>query len=289
MTLIIESSIDDGIRSEAFAGGPTRPTSSTSGLSWGAITAGAVAAAAASVILLAVGSSIGLASVTPWAITSASIGAFTLGAAIWLVLTQWIASGIGGYLAGRLRARWPGTHDHEVFFRDTAHGFLAWAVATLFTLTLISMAAGTSLRSGDQPGALTGRDDASVDLLAYDVDYLFRSDRSLQSASLGDARLQADRILKVAMITNAASPQDKAYLAQLVVQETGASPAIAQGRIGEVLVREQEVRQKLVLAADVARKSAATLAIYTALSMLIGALIASVAAALGGLQRERNP
>lgn len=283
MTIAFESSIDDPGRNAPIA------RASTSGLSWGAVIAGAVAAAAASVILLAIGSSIGLASVSPWAATGASIGAFTLGAAIWLIITQWVASGVGGYLAGRLRTRWPHTDEHEVFFRDTAHGFLAWAVATLFTLVLIAVTAGNSLPSGDRMSATAGHDDAGSALLAYDVDFLFRNSRPAPSTSLDEARLQADRILKTTMITNSVSLQDKAYLVQLVVQQTGISPAMAQVRVEEVLVWEQGVRQKFALAADIARKSAASLAIYTALSMLIGALIASIAAALGGHQRERNP
>lgn len=289
MTLINEPSIDHLNSRQALTTTSIGRSASASGLSWGAIIAGAVAAAAASVILLAVGSSIGLASVSPWGQAGASVGALTLGAVIWLILTQWIASGVGGYLAGRLRTRWPGTHENEVFFRDTAHGFLAWAVVTLLTVTLLATTAGNSLRGNGQTDAIVGRDDKGSVLLAYDVDYLFRNNRSVPSASLAEARLQADRILKTTIITNATSPQDRAYLVQLVIQETAISPAMAQRRVGEVLVREQEARQSLIQATEIARKSAAALSIYTALSMLIGALIASVAAALGGKQREQNP
>jgi hypothetical protein len=101
----------------------------TSGVSWGAVIAGAFGTAALSLMLLALGTGVGLSSVSPWANTGASAAAVTWAAIIWIVVMQVISSGVGGYLAGRLRTRWRNVHTHEVFFRDTAHGFLAWAVA----------------------------------------------------------------------------------------------------------------------------------------------------------------
>ena len=104
---------------------------STSGVAWPAIIGGAFAAAALSLILLALGSGFGLASVSPWPNAGASVTTFTVMTAVWLIVTQWLASGLGGYLTGRLRTKWVGLHTHEVFFRDTANGFLTWATATV--------------------------------------------------------------------------------------------------------------------------------------------------------------
>ncbi|PIM51972.1 hypothetical protein CS062_17055 [Roseateles chitinivorans] len=111
-------------------------------MSWGAVLAGAAAAAALSLILLLLGVGLGLAAVSPWAGDGASAG--TLGAAgiAWLAFTQLAASGLGGYLAGRLRVRWRGTDADEVHFRDTAHGLLSWAVATLFTAATLTASVG---------------------------------------------------------------------------------------------------------------------------------------------------
>ena len=105
--------------------------SSSSGVSWPAIIGGAFAAAALSLILLALGSGFGLASVSPWSNSGASLTSFTAMTAVWLIVVQWLASGLGGYLTGRLRTKWAGLHTHEVFFRDTANGFLSWAVASV--------------------------------------------------------------------------------------------------------------------------------------------------------------
>src|SRR5579863_2200611 len=98
----------------------------TSAVSWAAVIAGAFVAAASSLILLEIGTGFGLASVSPWSYRNPSAGTVAIGAVVWLIVVQWIASGLGGYLTGRLRTRWTGTHSHEGFFRDTAHGFLTW-------------------------------------------------------------------------------------------------------------------------------------------------------------------
>jgi hypothetical protein len=113
--------------------GPATPAneSSKSALSWPTIIAGAVAATSTSVLLLALGSGLGLISASPWPGSGAFAGTLTALAAIWFIAVQWIASGLGGYLTGRLRTKWAGTHTHEVFFRDTAHGFVTWALATV--------------------------------------------------------------------------------------------------------------------------------------------------------------
>jgi hypothetical protein len=127
----------------------------SSAVSWGAIVAGAAAAASLSLILLILGVGLGLSSVSPWAREGVSATAFGVSTVVWLTLTQLLASGLGGYLAGRLRTRWAAVHSDEVFFRDTAHGFLAWAVASLATAALLTSAIGSIVGSGVQAGAAT--------------------------------------------------------------------------------------------------------------------------------------
>ena len=97
---------------------------STSGVAWPAIIGGVFAAVALTLILLALGSGFGLASVSPWFGFGASATTFTVMTAVWLIVTQWLASGLGGYLTGRLRTKWVGLHTHEVLFRDTANGMV---------------------------------------------------------------------------------------------------------------------------------------------------------------------
>ncbi len=125
----------------------------TSAVSWGAILAGAAAAAALSMILLILGTGLGLSSVSPWALDGVSATTFGVSTIIWLTLTQLIASGMGGYLAGRLRTKWVEVHADEAYFRDTAHGFLTWAVASLATAALLTTVIGSIIGGGVKAGA----------------------------------------------------------------------------------------------------------------------------------------
>ncbi|TIN14647.1 MAG: hypothetical protein E5Y31_31880, partial [Mesorhizobium sp.] len=98
--------------------------SSAPAVSWGPIIAGAFGAATLTLILMLLGSGLGLTMVSPWSSSNVSVTTFAASTAAWLVVVQWLSSGVGGYLAGRLRTKWVGIHTDEVFFRDTAHGFL---------------------------------------------------------------------------------------------------------------------------------------------------------------------
>ncbi|MEJ0096815.1 MAG: hypothetical protein WDM84_01010 [Bauldia sp.] len=169
-------------------------------MAWSAIIAGALVAVAVSVVLLVLGSAYGLASMSPWSGAGASAASFGVGAAIWLIVTEWLASGIGGYLAGRLRTKWVGVHDHEVFFRDTAHGFITWAVATVLVSTLLastlasivgvgtqavsSVASGAAqVAAGAAQGAAGNASPQFLDPTSYFVDRLFRADSGTGQAA----------------------------------------------------------------------------------------------------------
>ena len=128
--------------------------SSKSAVSWGAIIAGAVVAAAVSLVLLALASGLGLASVSPWPDSGASLKTFSVMTAIGLIVVQWLASGLGGYMTGRLRTKWTGTHTHEVFFRDTAHGFIMWALSTVLVASLLASAAASLVGAGAHGAAM---------------------------------------------------------------------------------------------------------------------------------------
>ena len=132
--------------------------SSASGVEWAAITAGALAAVGVSIILFTLGSGLGLSGANPWSFVPQAVATFTIGAGIWLIVMQWLSSALGGYLAGRLRKKWVGVRTDEVFFRDTAHGLLAWALATaivalLFTLGSAAVASSAAVATDAQVSA----------------------------------------------------------------------------------------------------------------------------------------
>jgi hypothetical protein len=261
----------------------------TSGVAWPAIIGGAFAAVALSLILVALGSGFGLASVSPWFNAGASATTFTVMTAVWLIVVQWLASGLGGYLTGRLRTKWVGLHTHEVFFRDTANGFLSWAVASVIGAAFLAAAASSVLTgTATTVAAIASGPSGSAiaDPMAYFVDSLYRTDHPGANAPDGDILAQSNRILLNGVRNGEVPAPDKTYLAQLVSARTGLSQTDAVKRVDDVIAQVSAAEVKARQTADAARKAGAYLSIFMALSMLVGAFIACVAAALGGQQRD---
>ncbi|CAL4867065.1 hypothetical protein MMA231_01315 [Asticcacaulis sp. MM231] len=258
--------------------------SSKSGIHWGSILGGAFVAAAISLILLPLGSALGFASVSVFNATKASLVTFTAGWAIWLVIMQWVSSGIGGYIAGRLRVKWADTHSDEVFFRDTAHGFIAWSVATVFTLGLAAIVAAGALTTGVQATATVAA--GETDEVGYYTDSLYRITTPSATTPAADITAETTRILVNGARNGSVPAADRAYLSSQVAARTGLSQAEAQARINTTLAEIDAAKQKAAQTAEAARKTLVAFHIGLFLSLLIGAFIASVAAALGGKLRD---
>ena len=294
-------------------------SSAASAVSWGAILAGAAGAAALSLILLILGTGLGLSSVSPFSGEGVGAATFGVSAIAWLTFTQLAASGMGGYLAGRLRTRWQSVHTDEVYFRDTAHGFLAWAVASLATAALLSSVIGSIVNGGAKLAGAAAGGAATVGMAAtsgaamsadnagagqpssngYFVDSLFRKDAA--SAQAGTAsnptdsnpqggQTEVSRIFANAMSTGTMSPEDTKYVGQLVAQRTGLAQADADKRVTDTFARAQakfkDAQTAARDAADKARKSSAYAALWLFVSLLIGAFVASLAATFGGRRRD---
>jgi hypothetical protein len=264
------------------------------------------------------GAGLGFASVSPWADRGLSASAFTVASTIWLIVTQWLSAAAGGYITGRLRQRWLATHTHEVFFRDTAHGLVTWAVATFFVAAILvgsttsllgagAHAAGGLVAAGGRDAAFAGhgemlgpRAPIGPDLAAgpsgaYNLDKLFRSGASGNLPTAGgegpratDGRAEVIHIAANAATGGSVSDEDRAYLANLVATKTGVSIEEAKRRVEAFIQTVKDVTVQAKTAADDARKSAASAALYTALALLIGAFIASVSAAIGGRLRDEH-
>jgi hypothetical protein len=276
-------------------------------------------AAATSIVLVALGSGLGLASVSPWRDTGASATEVAWMTAAWLIVVQWLSAGAGGYLAGRLRTKWANTHTHEVFFRDTAHGFITWALGTVIVAGFLASAVGSAISGGMHAAAAVGAgaaagaggaaasqaakqgasassagasgvgaspSQATSALATYDMDLLFRSSQTTSTAPTTDARAEAARILANGVATGDVPTTDRSYLAELVASRTGISAEEAQKRVDNAIAQAKAADLKARELADKARKAAAETSIFTALSMLVGAFIACIAAALGGQRRD---
>jgi hypothetical protein len=263
---------------------PGAEESQVSAVSWAAILAGGVAAAALTLLMFAFGTGMGFSVVSPWSNSGVSSTTFSLWAGLYLVVVAMVASSIGGYLAGRLRTKWSGVHTHEVYFRDTAHGFLAWAFATVLSAAVLASATtqivgGASTGLAQAAGSGAGQSTSPID--GY-IDTLLRADPSANRNSQDPAasRNELARLLTSSLRDDGdLSAVDRSYVGQVVATRTGLSLADAEKRVSDVVTQAKT-------AADNARKAAAHLALWLTLSLLIGAFSASLAATEGGGLRD---
>jgi hypothetical protein len=170
-------------------------------------------------------------------------------------------------LAARLRTRWTTLNPNEVFFRDTAHGLITWAFATVLSAAALgsattSIVGGTahSLVGASSQAAAPGPVDGAVDLL-------FRSSApagaSAQSVSRAEARTEMTRLFASKLSDGGdLSSEDRAYAARVVAAQTGLSPADAEKRVSEVII---ETKRSL----DTARRSAAQVSLWLTASLFL--------------------
>jgi hypothetical protein len=253
----------------------------TSGVAWGAVIGGAFVIAALYLILLALGAGLGLSAISPWSNDGVSASAAGSLAIVWLIFIEVIASALGGYLTGRLRTKWTIIHTDEVYFRDTANGFLAWAVALLISVIFLTTAAGFMVGRAAQTAATA--DAAAASPNAYFVDTLFRSGRvGVENADREDrsAPPDAGRIFANAIRQNQMPPADRSYLARVIAARTGINQSDAEQRVNDVFADAQQ-------AEDRARKATAHLLLWLFLALLMGAFSASLSATMGGRQRDQ--
>jgi hypothetical protein len=253
--------------------------SSPSAVSWAAVAAGGIGAAAISLVLLAFGTGASLSAVSPWG-SAVSSTTFRVGSGVYLIVMAMIASSVGGYLAGRLRTKWAGVHTREVFFRDTAHGFLAWAFATLLSAAVFTTATG-AIVSGSA-AALARVSGQTPALLDSYVDTLVRGDAATgrNAADINATRSEVGRIFATTFQRGGDfDAADRSYLAQVVAANSGISRSEAEQRVARSIDAAKA-------AVDKARHAAIQLSLWLAASLLVGAFCASLAAIEGGGLRD---
>jgi hypothetical protein len=246
---------------------------------WGPAIAGALTATALAFVLHTFAAAIGLAvssSAPTWRDSSFML---QLLSGLYLIFAAILAFGVGGYLAGRLRTPISGSDD-EIEFRDGSHGILVWSIAIVLTV-LMTWAAAQSLAriapSAGSPGVVQSV--AGEDLIAYDLDQLFRADQRPQNVDLVYARSEAARILLTTAGHAGITPADRAYLIRLTAAQTGLQPPEAERRVDIAVVQARDNIRK-------ARRTGVILAFMAGAAALVGAAVAWFAVCTGGQHRD---
>jgi hypothetical protein len=263
------------------------------GVSWGAVFAGAAAAAALSFILLLLGAGLGLSAVSPYSYNTTPLTGATIA---WVAFMQLAASAVGGYMAGRLRLKWLRVHGDEVYFRDTAHGLLAWAVATLVAVALLSSgikaALGGAIEAGTAAATVAApaiaADSNITNRTGYYADMLLRSATGV--ATTAPQREEIVKVVGSSLADGKLSPEDRIYLAQVVASRSGLAQPDAERRVDDIYARASaaaaQAKAKAQSVADQARKTAAHSALWMFVALLLGAFVASLSATFGGRCRD---
>jgi hypothetical protein len=270
-------------------------------LSWGAVVAGALCAAAISLVLFAFGSAIGLSAVSPWPHVGLSPTVALLIAALWAAIVQAASFAAGGYVAGRVRNSWGAVAADERRYRDGMHGLLVWALAVLAGAALAVSAAGGLIRGGIESAAGMGVPANGAHRIATPADYAF--DYLMRPAPVeagavavpaaanqpqavvwrvpGLQELQPSvvRLFTEALLAGSLAPADRTYLTTLVSMRTGLSQADAEKRVDEAFQRARA-------AADKARRAAVLAAFLAAATLAIGCAAACAGATAGGRHRD---
>jgi hypothetical protein len=249
----------------------------TSGITWSAVLGGAIVIASMSFILLSLGAGLGFSTITPWSGPGDSTKVIGVATIAWLVAMQAMTGSLGGYLAGRFRNRWIGVHGDEIYFRDTAHGFLAWGLALLGTVTFLA-AAATVLAGAATSAPASDKHAGAASPNAYYVDVLLRSSTAPDTASVV-VRDQLDRIITRSLVMGTLADEDRIAGGKVVARLTGLDQATSESRMTSVYADARKT------ATDI-KDAAGHSLLWIFVGLLVGAFSASAAATIGGRQRD---
>jgi hypothetical protein len=258
-------------------------------IEWSPIVLGALAATALSSVLLGFGATIGLgiSSTAPtWRDASAAL---TILSGLYLILQAIISFGLGGYIAGRLRAAGgtvaratvADTVVEQTEQADGVHGLGAWALAVVMGALLAALI-GAATVSRTSPARSASQATAAEPLLSYELDRLFRAARRAPNVDLSAERAEAGRILLTTSSHSGVSSDDRTYLIQQVGALTGLSPADSERRVDNTLGNARTAIQR-------SRRSTIIVAFSIAAAVLLGAVAAWAAASAGGRHRDGAP
>ena len=290
-------------------------------LEWGPVIAGAIGAAAISLVLFTFGSAIGLSVVSPWPEHGMSATAFMVIAALFAAIVQVGSFAAGGYLAGRMRSPWLSGVESERHFRDGSYGFAVWALGLLIGASIAVSGATGALKTVVQstavaagataagaasaaPGVMnrvaTDPSDYAIDLLmrpaptaaaataAAPADAATRPDMAGRMDPERDLRAPLTRILVSSLQNGSLAANDRTYLAQVVARQTGMSQADAEARVDQAYAEAKNAEAKARAAADKARKLGMIAAFLAAATLAVGCAAACVGASAGGRARDEQ-
>ena len=251
---------------------------------WGAIISGALLASAYSLVMLVFGSAAGLSLTSPFQQSGNAQMMMLIAVALWLIWVQVSGFALGGYVAGRIRARAYDAAEHEVEVRDGIHGLVVWALGALVGVLIAIHATGSAFGLAAQSASAisTGASSVMSGLSTETVvDSLFRTDSASAPRANQATRDEVGRVISSAAAGGSLEDDDRAYLSGVIAQNTGLSPEQAQTRLDTVIA-------EATTAAENAKDATIIIGFIITASLLVSAVAAWWGADIGGDHRDRG-
>lgn len=245
-------------------------------LQWSPVFAGALVAAALSMILIGFGAAVGLgvsSSSPSWRDASAALALLS---GLYLILQALVSFGVGGYIAGRAHRIMGATPSDVIEASDGLHGLVAWAIAAILAAAIMALVGLSATRPvvQNRPSAT-----AAEPLLSSELDHLYRSARRPANIDFGYERAEAGRILLTSSSHSGVSTEDRNYLILQVTAATGLAAAEAEKRVDSIIGEARTAIQR-------SRRGTVILAFSVAAALLFGSVAAWAASCAGGRHRD---
>jgi hypothetical protein len=270
-------------------GGPALP----SRISWGAVLAGGVIAAAIAAMLNILGAAIGATTVDAVGRATPDAASLGIGAVVWLVVANTVALAVGGYTAARLSGSADSTDG-------LLHGLAVWAIAFLVSATLLgNLVAGTVSTAASTASSVAGSaasgigsavsavaGQASPEALLQRAQDTLRGTGNEPAAMTTEQRSAEIASLLARRTANGAfTAEERARLNALVAAESNIPAEEAARRVQSVEEQAQrtaaEAAQRARTAADATARATSIAAFGAFAALLLGAIAAVLGARRG--------
>jgi hypothetical protein len=251
-------------------------------IQWSSVIAGAICASALAFVLHAFAGAVGISLTSTAPTWRDSSAALVLLSGLYLVLVASASYGFGAYIAARLRVPSATTSDISEF-RNGVDGLLVWALATLLTGLIALAVAQAAPHLATPSGSSEQTTVVGENIISYDLDRLFRSERRPQGLleNINYPRAEAARILLTASSHRGMQTEDRNYLVRLVATVTGLAPPDAERRVDQVTAQAKDNISR-------ARRTGVILGFMVGAAALLGAAVAWYVASETGRYRDNR-
>jgi hypothetical protein len=261
-------------------------------ISWAAIFGGVIMIVVVQLVLSLLGAGIGLGTVNVNAGSTPDSSSLGIGAGVWWIVSSCIALVFGGYVAAWLAGI-------EIRFDGVLHGLVAWGIATMLILYLltsaiggiigggfsaissVASAAGSGVKEAAQPLAQAAG--VSPDMIQQQAQaYLKPANPDLATMSPQDAQKEVARNVVIYAKGGPDAPAAKQQIIAIMAAQQHISQDDATKRFDDAQAKLKQEKDQAIQTAKNAADASAAAASKTSFAAFVDLLLGAIAAAIGG-------